>query len=131
SDHLESSMTSSTDHQFSRPLKKVPKEPFDDALPKTSHTSRYEFDTNLKVKFQDKFFYVWDTNVCVQNDCHKILFIHVNVERPRNLLSLFGQKPNINLSSNFYFKYILFGHQVKTNSFLDLGSYEDFKAHKF
>src|SRR5690606_28676067 len=94
SDHIESSMTSSTDNQFTRPLKRIPKAPFDDALPRTSLSStHYEFDTNLKVKYQNKFFYIWDTNVCVQNDCHQMLFIHVNIQRPRNLLSLFGEKP--------------------------------------
>ena len=58
--------------------------------------------------------------------------IQIQVDKPRNLLNLLGEKMNSwdKNELEFHFKYSLFGKQIKTNDFYDIHC-ADFKKHKF
>lgn len=118
-----------TENHFTRPIKKdVKLLAFSDDKCMTNSS---DFDSNMKIKYEDKTFFVWDENFCVQSDCKRLFVINVLIDKPNNLLNLFGEDYNLDPESSFYFKYTLLGQQMKTNNFFDIKNYRDFKKHKF
>lgn len=128
SDNLDNS-NQMTESHFTRPLKKDPKSMTSSYI--DSMTNSMDFDSNIKVKFQDRFFYVWDENSSAQSDCTQTFVINVIIDQPNNLHNLLGETDSSwDSRSTFYFKFTLLGQHTKTSAFSDLESCGDFVKHK-
>lgn len=102
--------------------------------PSPMMTSSYvfnDFDTSLKVLYQDRHFFVWDENRINQSDCRQSFVISVTIERPAHLVHLFRDEEAAGQVEQVYFQFTMFGRVIKTNSFYDLTAARDFKRHKF
>lgn len=102
--------------------------------PSPMMTSSYvfnDFDTSLKVLYQDRHFFVWDENRINQSDCRQSFLINVSIERPMHLMHLFRDEEAASQVEQVYFQFTMLGRVIKTNSFYDLTAARDFKRHKF
>ncbi|KAH9388498.1 hypothetical protein TYRP_023407 [Tyrophagus putrescentiae] len=101
-----------------------------------SNSATHEFDSNLKVKLKSRTFYVWDENRCREADCTQMYLIQIQIDRPRNLANLLGEKKGKgeeeeDKSTEYHFKYTMLGKQIRSASFFDLATAADFRRHRF
>lgn len=113
---LEASMT---ENQFTRSIKK---DKFNES------TVSFDFCTNMLVEITDPYIFIWNKNNCDKEDCFQEFTIHIQMNKPKNLINLFNDQVHSNCQ--YFFKYILFGKQIKTESFSDLTECNDFQVHK-
>lgn len=136
-DNMETSLEISSSlqcNQFSRSIKKEGKSYFLDSI----MMSYNDFNTNLAIEITNKCVYIWNKNICDKHDCQQIFTIHIHVNRPKNLNNLLL---STNLESTidkqqqqrqeYFFRYVLFGKQIKTDSFNDIHDCQDFHPHKY
>ncbi len=101
----------------------------------SSYSATHEFDSNLKVKLKSRTFYVWDENRCREADCTQMYLIQIQIDRPRNLANLLGEKKgkseDEDKSTEYHFKYTMLGKQIRSASFFDLATAADFRRHRF
>ncbi|OTF74985.1 DUF3668 domain-containing protein [Euroglyphus maynei] len=125
-----SMMESSQINQFSRSIKKEGKSYFLDSV----MMSYNDFDTNLAIEITNNCVYIWNKNICDKDDCQQIFTIHIHMNRPKNLFNLLSNDPQsstINQRQQYFFRYVLFGKQIKTDSFADIHNCQDFHPHKY
>lgn len=132
-DDSEESKNQISEVQFTRSIKKDHRDNLDLSLELQESSSRLselsDFDTNLKVKYKNKYFHIWDENKCQEKDCLQLFLVHIQIDKPKHLLNLFNDKEK-QLDTAFFFKYTIFGQQIKSNIFYDLFNSQDFKKHK-
>ncbi|KAH7644344.1 hypothetical protein DERF_014457 [Dermatophagoides farinae] len=135
--HLETStssiMESSSINQFSRSIKKEGKSYFIDSI-MSIYSS--DFNSNLAIEITNKCVYIWNKNICDKDDCLQIFTIHIHMNRPKNLVNLLPTTNHDESESSmnkqqYFFRYVLFGKQIKTNSFSDIDDCQDFNIHKY
>lgn len=136
------------ENHFIRPMKK-PQPIMSSSVhfPLTSSTA-HEFDSNLKVKLKSRTFYVWDENKCSEGDCTQMYLIQIQIDKPRNLSNLLGEKSKKEKgareeneetiarkresgTTEYHFKYTILGKQIKSNNFFDIEQATDFRKHRF
>ncbi|KPM02793.1 DUF3668 domain-containing protein [Sarcoptes scabiei] len=140
--------TSTSENIFTRSIKKEEKNLLNESIMSLSSYS------NLQIEITNKHIYIWDKNFCDKNDCIQEFVINIQIDQPKYLINLLNeedllryknleqaenhasshhhsnQQQNRSHSNQYYFRYNIFGKEIKTKSFNDLRDCSDFVIHK-